>query len=132
MSMHEAVQRILGQTRSPRLVEPLLERSALVRPAIVIIACGHDRANSLQMRWMGNRGQHLRGPDVRASIHSDSAIRIWQRCRPLNSVVAIVRFLKKGIPFSVRGVASANILVDDDVTAGCSFVPKVNGIVVMF
>src|SRR3954470_3842200 len=130
MTAHEPIQRILGQTGSPRLVEPLFARASLVRPAIVIVARRDDRTNSLQMRWMGNSGQHLRGPDVRASIHSYSAIGIRQRCRPLDSVVTVVGLVQEGIPFSVRGVASANILVNDNVTAGCAFIPKINGIVV--
>ena len=69
---------------------------------------------------MCDRGQHLRGPDVGASVHSYSAIGERQRRRPFDGVVAVIRFVQEGIPFSVRRVASANILVDYDITAGCS------------
>jgi hypothetical protein len=73
---------------------------------------------------MCNRSQHLGSPDIRASIHSYSAVGIRQRCRPFDSVVAIVRFVQKGIPFAVRCVASANILVDYDVTVSPALWPK--------
>ena len=84
------------------------------------------------MRRMCNRSQHLGGPDIRASIHSYSAIGIRQRRRPFDSVVAVVRFVQEGIPFAVRCVASANILVDYDVTAGCTLMAEIDVTVAVF
>ena len=88
--------------------EPLFKSAALVGPPIVIVARGHDRTNSREMRRMGNRRQHLGGSNIRASIHSNSAIGIRQRRRPFDGVVAVVRFVQKGIPVAVRCVAPAN------------------------
>ena len=81
---------------------------------------------------MCDRSQHLGGPDIRASIHSYSAIRISQRRRPFGSVVAVVGFVQERIPVAVRRVASANILVDHNVTARCSLMSKIDAIVVLF
>src|ERR1039458_2840777 len=116
----------------PRFVEPLFKSAALVRPPIVIVARGHDRTYSREMRRMCNRRQHLGSPDIRASIHSHSAIGIRQRCRPFDSVVAVVRFMQKGIPFAVRCVASADILVDHDVAAGRALMAKIDVAVAVF
>src|SRR5580704_3233077 len=80
---------------------------------------------------MCNRSQHLGGPDIRAPVHSYPAIGIRQRRRPFDSVVAVVRFVQEGIPFAVRGVASANILVDHDVAAGGSLMAKIDAVVAM-
>src|ERR1700693_3545054 len=83
------------------------------------------------MRRMCNRSQHLGGPDIRASIHSYSAIGIRQRRRPFDSVVAVVRFVQEGIPFAVRCVASATILVDYDVTASRCLSAEIDATVAM-
>ena len=132
MTSHKAVKSILGQTRGPRFVEPLFKSAALVRPPIVIIARGYDGTYSREMRRMCNRSQHLGGPDIRAAIHSYSAIGIRQRRRPFDSVVAVVRFVQEGIPFAVRCVSSANILGDYDVTASRSLMAEIDAAVIVF
>src|SRR5260370_27934653 len=47
---HAPPHRVHRQTGRPRFVEPLFERSALIRPAIVIIRRRHFRANPRQLR----------------------------------------------------------------------------------
>src|ERR1035438_4660003 len=84
------------------------------------------------MRRMCNRSQHLGGPDIRASIHSYSAIGIRQCRCPLDGVVAVVRFVQKWIPFAVRCVASANILDDHDVAAVRLLMAKIDVAVAVF
>ena len=80
---------------------------------------------------MCNRSQHLGSPDIRASIHPYSAVGIRQRHSPFDSVVAILRFVQKGIPFAVRCVASANILVDYDATASPCVMAEIDATVAM-
>src|SRR5437660_1190749 len=56
---HLAVKGILRKAGGPRFVEPLLERSALVRPALVIVARRDNWADAREVRWMGDSCQHL-------------------------------------------------------------------------
>ena len=98
------------------MVEPLLEGATLVSPVFVIVAGSHDRANTGQMRRMRNRRQHLGRAHIRSAPHADFAVRIRQRRRPFHGVVTIVRFVLERVPLSVRGVAAADVLNDDDVS----------------
>src|ERR1700723_3268316 len=57
------VRRIPRQNGGPGLVEPLLERSTLINPAVVIVARSKHRADARQMRWMSDGREHLRRTD---------------------------------------------------------------------
>jgi len=69
-----AVEGVLREPGSPRLVKPLFERAALVGPVLVVIAGGDDGADSGEMRRMADGGEHLRGSDVRSAKHADFAV----------------------------------------------------------
>src|SRR5450432_4859570 len=58
--LHLAIQSILREARGPGFVEPLFERAALIGPAIVIVAGGHDRTDACKMGGMPGGGEHLR------------------------------------------------------------------------
>ena len=45
-----ARERVLREARRPRLIEPLLERAALIRPVRVVIARRHDGADAGEVR----------------------------------------------------------------------------------
>src|SRR5580700_1954633 len=109
---HRPVQRVLRESGSPGFVEPLLERTALIGPAVVIVAGGHDRAYASEVRGMGNGGEHLRGANVGPAPHPDLAIRKGESRGPLYRVVAIVRFVLERVPFALRRVAAPDILND--------------------
>src|SRR5437899_10963852 len=49
--LHDAaVERVLGQPGRPGLIEPLLERTPLVSPAVVVVARVYVRVDSVQVR----------------------------------------------------------------------------------
>ncbi len=83
-------QRICGQLSRPILVKPLFERSALIRPAIVIVAGRYHWTDSRKVGRVSNRSQHLCGTDVRAAHHADFSVRVRQRSHPFDGIVAIV------------------------------------------
>src|SRR5258708_2890806 len=112
---HAPVKRVLHQAGGPRLVEPLLERAALVGPAIVVIRRRHNSKASRQMRRRGDGGQHLRGAHVRSAEHADFAIRIRQRRGPFDGVVAVLAMMLERNPSARGGKTAAHILHDDDV-----------------
>ena len=107
--------RVRGELRRPILIEPLFKRSALICPAVVIIAGRDHRADSREVRRMGNRGEHLCRADVGTSHHADFAVRGWQRSSPFDGVVAVVGLMTKRIPVPFRRVTPTNILHDDDI-----------------
>ena len=81
----------------------------------MIVAGRHVRTDPSQMRWVHYGSQHLRGPDIGAAKHSDLAVGVRQRCRPLHGVISVVRLVQERIPLPIRGVAAPNILDDDDI-----------------
>ncbi len=113
---HGAIERVVGKTRGPGLTEPLLEGSALIDPAVVIIARSDAGTDSREMRRMRRCGEHLGGSHVGATEHADAAVGVWERGRPLDAVVAILRFMNEGIPLAFRGKPPTDILYNDDVT----------------
>ena len=50
ISLDAAVEGVLGEPGRPRLVEPLLERASLIRPAVVVVARRDDGENPGQVR----------------------------------------------------------------------------------
>ena len=118
---HLAVERILRQTGSPRLVEPLLEGPALVSPALVIVAGRDHRANAGEVRRMGDGGEHLGRTHVGPAKHPDFAVRVGKRRRPLHGVVAVVGFVQEWVPFAFGSIAAANILNEDHIPARGGF-----------
>ena len=73
---------------------------------------------------MGGRGEHLRRADVRAAEHAHPPVCMWQGRRPLDRVVPVVRLVPEGVPLALGGVATADILNDDDVSPGGCFQPE--------
>src|SRR5208283_4966789 len=69
------------------------------------------------MRWLGDSCEHLRRAHIRGAHHAHLAIRIRKRRSPFDRIVAVGLLVFEGIPFSLRSVAAANILNDDNVTA---------------
>ncbi len=112
---NQSPHRVRGELRRPILIEPLFERSALIRPAVVIIAGCDHRADSRKMRRVGNRGEHLCCADVGTADHADFAVRGWQRRSPFDGVVTVVGLVAERIPLTFRCVAPTNILHDGDV-----------------
>src|SRR5436189_2118912 len=76
------------------------------------------------MRWVRDGCKHLGCSNIRPAEHSDAAIGVWQRSGPFDCVVAIIRFVLERVPLAFRGVATAHILKDDDITAGGGLQPK--------
>src|SRR6185312_2084373 len=118
-------QRVLRETGSPGFVEPLLERSALVGPVLVIVRRGHQRADASQMRWRGDGGQHLRRADIGAAEHSNFSVGIGQGGGPLNRVVAVAGLVHERRPVAARCVAPARVLNDYNVTPLRSLVASI-------
>ena len=114
--LHAPIERVLGQARGPGLVEPLLEGATLVSPVFVIVAGSHHRANTGEMRRMRNGRQHLGCAHIRSAPHAYFAVRVRQRRRPLHGIVTIVRFVLERIPVTIRGVAAADVLNDDNIS----------------
>ena len=108
---------VFRQTRGPRFVEPLLERTALVRPAVVIIRRRHVRADARQVRWLGDRRKELRRTHVRPAKHAHFSIGIRQGGGPFDGVVTVLRFIFEGIPLALRFKAPAHILRNHRVPA---------------
>src|SRR5712664_4566518 len=108
---------VLRQTRGPRFVEPLLERTTLIRPTIVIIRRRHVRPNSRKLRWLGDRRKKLRRTNVRPAKHADFSIGIRQGGGPLDGVVPVLRFILKGIPLAFRFKSPAHILRNHHIPA---------------
>ncbi len=112
-----ARQRVLREPGRPRLVEPLLERAALVRPVRVVVAGRDDGADARQVRGMRDGGQHLGGAHVGPAEHADLAVRVGQGRCPLHRVVPVVRLVLERVPLALGRVPPAHVLDDDDVAA---------------
>ena len=112
-----AIERVLREAGAPRLVEPLFECAALVGPVFVIVAGGDDGADAGEMRGMADGGEHLRGAYVGSAPHADFAVGGWQRGGPFDGVETVFSFVLEGIPLALGGIAAADILNDDEVSA---------------
>src|ERR1700679_2220100 len=110
-------QRVFRQAARPGLIEPLLERSALIGPALVIVAGGDDGADAGEMRRGGDGGEHLRGADVAAAEHTDFSVGVGKRGGPLDGVVAVVGLVDEGVELSFGAVTAARVFHDDDEAA---------------
>src|SRR5258708_39888075 len=97
-AIRSAPQSIFAQSRSPALIEPLLERAALVRPAVVVVGSGNIRSDAREMWGMLDCRQKLCRANVRSAEHSHFSVCVRKRSRPLHGVKAVVRFVFKGIP----------------------------------
>jgi hypothetical protein len=117
---------VRGEPGGPRFVEPLLEGTALVCPAIVIIAGSDHRADACEVRRMSDGGEHLRSADVRPAKHADLAVRIRLSGNPLDGVVAVLGFVEEGVPVTVGSIPAANVLNEDDVAVGGSALREVD------
>src|SRR5215475_3019366 len=113
-------ERVLREAGGPGLVEPLLERASLIGPAFVIIARSDDRADSGEMRWIRDRGEHLRGADVGAAEHADFSVGVGKRGGPLDRIVSVVGFVDEGVELAFGAVAAARVFGDDDAAALCA------------
>src|SRR4029077_19154396 len=120
--------RVLREPRGPRLVYQRFDRATLIGPAVVIVAGGHYRANSGEVRRMSDGREHLRRTDVRAAEHADLAVRIRLRGDPLDRVVAVVRFVDERIPIAVGGVAAAYILQKNHISTRSRALREVHGV----
>ena len=101
---------VFRQSRRPRFVEPLLERPALIRPAVMIIRGRHVRTNSYQVRRFRDRRQELRGPHVRSAKHPHLPIGIGKSRRPFHGVISVLRLMPEGVPFAFRLKPPAHVL----------------------
>ncbi len=116
-----AIEAVLCETGGPRFVEPLLKSSALIGPAIVIVAGGDNGTNTSEVGWVSGGREHLRGADVGAAEHANSSVRVWKRPRPFNGIVTVFGLVDEGTPFPFGSVAATNVLKDNDVAAHRSF-----------
>src|SRR5580658_5510111 len=117
---------ICRQAAGPRLVKPLFERATLIGPTVVVVACSLDGTNARQMRRMPEGREELRCSDIRGAEHANFAIRVGLSSDPLDRVVTILGFMKKGVPAAIRGVAATHILQEDDVAARCGALGKID------
>src|SRR5207253_10557227 len=91
--------------------------AALVGPILVVIASRHVGCDPRQVGRLGNGGEHLRRPHIRAPHHADFAIGIRERGSPFDGIEAVGLLALEGIPFPSRGVPAAYVLDDDDIAA---------------
>ena len=115
-----ARQRVFGQAGRPGLIEPLLERAALIRPAFVIVAGGDDRADAGEVRRISDGREHLRGADVAAAEHADFSVGVGKSGGPLDGVVAVVGLVDESVELAFGTVAAAGVFGDDDEAALCA------------
>src|SRR5439155_13997890 len=73
--LHVTIQSVLRQAGSPGFIEPLLERPALIGPAIMIVARRNNGTDSGQMWWMRNSREHLGRAHIRSAKHAHLAVR---------------------------------------------------------
>src|SRR5690606_3502940 len=102
---------------APLEIEGEPPRSVL-RDPVVIDARGCDARNDrYEMGWNGHRRQPLNGPFVGHPVHRDLAVRPTLLCGPLDRVVAVVDVVPEGLPLTARFIATANVLIHEDVAA---------------
>ena len=65
----------------------------------------------------------LVGPGVGPAHRAHAAVAPWLHRHPFDGVVAVRRFLGKGVPLAARASAAADVVDDDGVAATCVPVP---------
>jgi len=83
----------------------------------MIVARGHDGADTGEMRRMRDRGKHLRCANVRPAPHTDLAVGIRKGRRPFHGIITVLGFVLEHVPLPFGGVAAAHILDDHDVAS---------------
>ena len=83
------------------------------------------------MGRVADGGEHLRGSDVGSAEHADFAVGVGKRGGPLDGVVAVVGLVLEGIPLALGGVAAADVLHDDEVSAGGGGAAEFGGVVLV-
>src|SRR5581483_4960739 len=91
--------------------------AALIHPAIIIIRRRRDRERTAQMWWTSRRKLVLRSTEIGLSLRPNQTVRVRQRRRPFDGVIAIKPLVDKRVILAFRSEATAPILNNDDIAA---------------
>ena len=106
----------LQQLQTPTQRGREAQRSPLIEPAVIQVACRHPRRDTNQALGLFGRSEKLRHALVRESIHRHAAVGFGSRAQPCDRIGAVGPFVAKRVEVAFGITAATHVLYDDVVS----------------